>query len=299
MYSGLFDIIPAEKIRINENMKLHTTLKIGGPVDIMVIPQTIDDIQKVIGFCSMYSIDYFVFGLGSNLLVSDKGIRKMAIKLGEGLKDIEINETEIYCEAGVRLSQLAKIAAAKGLQGLEFAEGIPGSLGGGIVMNAGAYDGEMKNLLIKVTTVTPNGKLKDYHNADLQMGYRQSVFQNNEDIIVSALLRLNPGETEEIHRKMSEFSARRRRNQPLEYPNAGSTFKRPEGFYVGPMIEKMGLKGYKIGGAQVSTKHAGFIINTGNATADDVLRLIRHIQNKAKQDFGVELHPEIKMVGEM
>jgi UDP-N-acetylmuramate dehydrogenase len=298
MYSNLLHIIPADKIKFNEPMRLHTTFKIGGPVDVMVIPDSINDIQRVVSYCCQENIDFFVFGLGSNLLVRDKGIRGVAIKLGSSLNNIVVDKPRIYCEAGVRLSRLSKIAAQKGLQGLEFAEGIPGSLGGAVVMNAGAYDGEIKDRLIKVSALGLEGDIKDFYPREMDMGYRKSIFQSNGYIIISALLELKPGNTEDIHQKMRDFASKRRQNQPLEYPSAGSTFKRPEGFYVGPMVEKMGLKGYRIGGAEVSTKHAGFIINTGNATANDVLKLIEYIQKKAKEDFQVELHPELKVIGE-
>jgi len=299
MYSGLLDLIPADKIRFNEPMKLHTTFKIGGPVDVMVMPGSITEIQAVVSYCSKEGIDFFVFGLGSNLLVRDKGIRAVAIKLGNNLKNISITETDIYCEAGVRLSQLSKMAASNGMSGLEFAEGIPGSLGGAVVMNAGAYDGEMKNVLIKASAIDSNGHLKDFYPEDMNMGYRKSIFQDNGYIVVSALLKLKPGNKENIQKKMREFSRKRRQKQPIEFPSAGSTFKRPEGFYVGPMVEQMGLKGFRIGGAEVSAKHAGFIINAGNATANDVLELIKHVQVKARENFGVNLHPEIKVIGEI
>jgi UDP-N-acetylmuramate dehydrogenase len=236
--------------------------------------------------------------LGSNILVRDKGFRGIAIKLGNNIKNIRISGEEIYCEAGIRLSELSRKAAGSGLSGLEFAEGIPGSLGGAIVMNAGAYDGEMKNVIVSVQAVGPHGQIKTFVSNEMEFSYRHSVFQTNGYIVVSAVMKLKYDKIEAIKNKMSQFASQRREKQPLEYPSAGSIFRRPEGFYVGPMIEKMGLKGYRIGGAEVSTKHAGFIINIGNATASDVLQLIKYIQDKAYQQFGVTLQPEIVIIGE-
>lgn len=298
MYSGFSDFLPADRIRFNEPMKNHTTFKIGGPVDIMVMPRDINDIKAVLSFCRDENIPFFVFGLGTNLLVRDKGFRGVGIKLGRNLTKMSISGTRVYSEAGVRLSDLSKRAAAHSLSGLEFAEGIPGSVGGAVVMNAGAYDGEMKKVLVKATAVGHDGKIKDFSLEEMKLGYRKSIFQDSSYIVVSAVLELKPGDKEKILAKMREFARRRTEKQPLEFPSAGSTFKRPEGYYVGPMLEKMGLKGFGIGGAQVSEKHAGFIINKGNASADDVLNLIKYIQQKAREKFDVDLQPEIRIIGE-
>ncbi|MGI5920492.1 MAG: UDP-N-acetylmuramate dehydrogenase [Syntrophomonadaceae bacterium] len=298
MYQELIALMPTDRIIFNEPMHKHTTFKIGGPVDIMVMPQSADELRQILKICADKNIPFLVFGLGSNILVRDKGYKGLVIKLGNSLKQIKVSGNEIYCEAGVRLSQLARKAASSNLSGLEFAEGIPGSLGGAIVMNAGAYDGEMKNIVSYVKAMGPHGEIKDFDSTELEFSYRHSVFQTNGYIVLSAVLKLNYAKAEDIYNKMRQFARQRREKQPLEYPSAGSIFRRPPGFYVGPMIEQMGLKGFRIGGAEVSSKHAGFIINTGNATADDVLQLIKYIQDKAVQQYGVELQPEIVIIGE-
>lgn len=298
MYNGIKKLINNEKLLFNEPMSNHTTFKIGGPVDVLVCPSSVAELQTVVNYCRQHNIPYFVFGLGSNLLVLDKGFRGVAIKLGNNLKSLYISGHEIVAEAGIRLSELARKAAAYELSGLEFAEGIPGSLGGAVVMNAGAYGGEIKDVLVRVSAVDQEGNLKTFNSSDFMMGYRQSIFQENGCIIVSALLELKPGQREEIQSKMRDLARQRREKQPLDLPSAGSTFRRPQGYYVGPMVEKMGLKGHTIGGAQVSTKHAGFIVNTGNATAHDVVTLITYIQTRAREEYGVDLQPELKIIGE-
>ena len=298
MYSEILNYLPEDRLLFNEEMKNHTTFKIGGPVELMVLPQNEEEIHSVISFCRQRDIPLFIFGAGSNLLVRDRGIRGIAMKLGENLDEVEVNGEEIQAQAGVKLSTLAQIAAFYSLSGLEFAEGIPGSLGGALVMNAGAFDGEMKEIVTQARAIGPDGSFKTFQNEEIQFGYRQSIFQNNGYIIISAGLKLVTGNREEIEKRMLEYARRRGEKQPLDKPSAGSTFKRPPGFYVGPMLEELGLKGYQIGGAQVSSKHAGFIVNNGNATARDVLELIASIQQKAKERFGVDLQPEIRIVGE-
>mgnify|MGYP000874250801 FL=1 len=298
MYSELFDFLPRERIRINEPMKDHSSFKIGGPVDILVLPESVEEIQRTIHYCREKDIPYFIFGLGSNLLVRDKGIRGVAIKVGNNLRNFSIFNEEIFAEAGVRLAELSQAAADYSLSGLEFAEGIPGSLGGAVVMNAGAYGGEMKDVLKEVRAITPAGKLSSFKPEEMKLSYRGSIFQEEELIVVSALMQLKKERAEDIRARMQDFAKRRRQKQPLEYPSAGSTFRRPAGFFVGPMIEGMGLKGLKVGGAEVSRKHAGFIINSGNATASEVLELIAIVKAKAKEQYGIELETEIKVIGE-
>ena len=297
MYSEILNYLPADRLLYNEEMKNHTTFKIGGPVDIMVLPQDEEDVATVVSFCRQRDIPLFIFGVGSNILVRDGGIRGVAMKLGENLDEVEVNGEEIQAQAGVKISALARIAAFHSLSGLEFAEGIPGSLGGALVMNAGAYDGEMQAAVIEARAISPDGNIKTFLKEEMQFRYRHSVFQSNDYIIVSARLKLATADHEEIEERMLEFARRREEKQPLDKPSAGSTFRRPPGFYVGPMLEELGLKGYQIGGAQVSSKHAGFIVNNGNATAQDVLYLIAHIQQKARERFGVDLQPEIRVVG--
>jgi UDP-N-acetylmuramate dehydrogenase len=298
MYSEILNYLPADRLLFNEEMKNHTTFKIGGPVDIMVLPQDEEDVGTVVSFCRQRDIPLFIFGVGSNLLVRDGGIRGVAMKLGENLDEVEVNGEEIHAQAGVKLSALARIASFHSLSGLEFAEGIPGSLGGALVMNAGAYDGEMQDVVTAVRAISSDGSIKTFKNGEMQFGYRQSIFQSNGYIIISATLKLVTGNRIEIEKRILEFARRREEKQPLDKPSAGSTFRRPPGFYVGPMLEELGLKGYQIGNAQVSSKHAGFIVNNGNATARDVLDLIALIQQKAKGRFGVDLQPEIRVVGE-
>jgi len=298
MYSEILNYLPSDRLLFNEEMQNHTTFKIGGPVDIMVLPQDEEDVATVVSFCRQRDIPLFIFGVGSNLLVRDGGIRGVAMKLGENLDEVEVNGEEIQAQAGIKISALARIAAFHSLSGLEFAEGIPGSLGGALVMNAGAYDGEMQGLVIEARAISPDGSIKTFKNEEMQFGYRQSIFQSNGYIIISARLKLVTGNREEIEERMLEFACRREEKQPLDKPSAGSTFRRPPGFYVGPMLEELGLKGYQIGDAQVSSKHAGFIVNNGNATARDVLNLIAYIQQKAGERFGVDVQPEIRVVGE-
>lgn len=298
MYSDLLKIVPPNCIKLNEPMKNHTSFKIGGPVDVLIEPDSINLVKKVLTWVQTNHYPLLVFGMGSNLLVRDKGFRGIAIKLGNNLNQITVQDNKIEAEAGVRLSVLAKQALRHNLTGLEFAEGIPGSLGGAVVMNAGAYDGEMKDVLTQATAISPEGDLKVFSLDEMHLGYRKSVFQSNGYYVLSAIINLKLGHEEEIRDKMQGFARSRREKQPLEYPSAGSTFKRPTGYFVGPLLQELGLKGYTIGGAQVSTKHAGFIINTGNATAQDVLDLISYIQDKTMAKYGVNLEPELKIVGE-
>lgn len=298
MYSNLLSDLAPDIVRQNEEMKRHTTFRIGGPADLLVMPRNIDEIEQVIGICHRDKIPYCVIGQGSNLLVMDKGIRGVVIKLGRNFKKVEFDGSSIMAEAGIRLSELSKLAAEHSLSGLEFAEGIPGSLGGAVTMNAGAYDGEIKDLVVSVEALSAGGQLLRFSEQDCNFAYRHSIFQENNCIVLRCKLRLLPGSQDEIRKKMREFSHRRRERQPLEYPSAGSVFKRPDGIYVGPMVEKLGLKGFRIGGAEVSSKHAGFIVNIGDATAQDVLDLIAHIQAAARERFQVDLQPELRIIGE-
>lgn len=298
MYDELRNAVPAEILRFKEPMKEHTTFRIGGPADVMVIPVDSEQVRRVVACCVDRGIPFLVMGKGSNLLVRDKGIRGVVIKLGENFQRITIRDEKIEAQAGVGLTELARKAAAEGLTGLEFAEGIPGSLGGAVYMNAGAYDGEMKDVIIGVEAIDYQGHTCTFLPPEINFGYRKSCFQSSDYIILSASLALKRGNPEEIQQKMDDYAHRRREKQPLELPSAGSIFRRPKGYYVGPMIEQMGLKGYRIGGAEISHKHAGFIVNTGDATAGDVLALIELVQGKAREQFGVELQPEIKIIGE-
>jgi UDP-N-acetylmuramate dehydrogenase len=298
MYSGLCKLLAPQSISINEPMKNHTTFRIGGPVDILISPPSITEVKLTVDYCQKHTIPFLVFGLGSNILVRDKGIRGVAIIIGHNLQAIQFEGEQLYAQAGISLAKLAQRAAACSLSGLEFAEGIPGSLGGAIVMNAGAYGGEMQDIVMEVEAISPSGQERIFRADELGFNYRSSVFQHNGFIIVAARLQLKKGDQESIQIQMRAYARSRREKQPLEYPSAGSVFKRPPGFYVGPMIEELGLKGCRIGGAEVSIQHAGFIVNVGQATASDVLELIAIIKRAASEKFGVELQPEIRVIGE-
>lgn len=298
MYSELDKCLPPEIIRHNEAMSRHTTFKIGGPVDVLVEPRSLEELRKVLQWCRVHQAPHLIFGAGSNLLVRDKGIRGVGIKLGINFNTVEVHGDMITAMAGAMMSDLARTAADYALSGLEFAEGIPGTLGGAVAMNAGAYDREMKDVLIEVEALSPDNQLRHFNVADLNMSYRISIFQRNGHVVVQAAIGLKRWAQAEIKARMEDYARRRREKQPLDQPSAGSVFKRPPGLYVGPMLEQMGLKGYRIGDAQVSEKHAGFIVNTGHATAGDVLELIGYIQGQARERFGVLLEPEIRIIGE-
>lgn len=284
--------------KINEPMKAHTTFRTGGNAKLFVIPEDVEQLKLVLRLCRKNGKDIFVLGNGSNLLVSDEGIiDKAVIYIGDSFSYIkDIDETTVEAGAGTNLAALCKYALSKSLTGLEFAFGIPGSTGGAAYMNAGAYGGEMKQVTIKCNHVDKNGNEGSFSFEELDFSYRHSVYSDNDFIITSIVLKLEKGEKEEIESKMTELLGRRKDKQPLEYPSAGSVFKRPEGYFAGALVEQSGLKGKTIGGAQVSEKHAGFIINRNNATTKDVTDLIKFCQDTVLQKFGVMLEPEIKVV---
>lgn len=284
--------------RENEPMKAHTSFRIGGPADILVIPSDAIQLEKVVKEVRTEGIPLTIIGNGSNVLVKDKGIRGVVVKLGNALRSMECSGDKLTAEAGVSLAAISNKAAACGLTGLEFAVGIPGSLGGAVFMNAGAYDGEMRKVVAQVTVLTVDGKIEVLSNEDLEFGYRHSSIQDNGAIIISVEMQLAIGDIDEIRAKMADFTNRRTTKQPLDIPNAGSMFRRPPGYYAGTLIEEAGLKGYMVGDAQVSTKHAGFVVNVGNATAADVLRLIEEVQDKVYAYAGVRLEPEVRIYGE-
>jgi UDP-N-acetylmuramate dehydrogenase len=298
MYKKIKEIIPEERLYWQEPLSAHTTFKVGGPADLLVVPQTIGEIKELLRICNTENIPYVVLGLGSNIIFRDKGFRGVVIKLGHSLKSVYITGEEIMAEAGIRLSELSKKAAAHSLSGLEFAEGIPGSVGGAVVMNAGAYEGEMSQVLTAVSALNTKGELGTFYPEEMAFGYRSSIFQKGDWIVVSALMKLSVGKREQIEARMKKYARLRREKQPLNLPSAGSVFKRPTGIYVGPLIEKMGLKGFRIGDAQVSTKHAGFIVNCGQASAQDVIDLIKHIQHRALNEYNISLEPEVRIIGE-
>ena len=282
--------------KLSEPMCQHTTFKIGGNADIFVSVKSVAELKTVLALSKEYSVPYFILGRGSNLLVSDSGIAGVVISL-DCMNNIIVDGDTIICDAGANLKTVCLAARDNGLSGLEFAYGIPGSMGGALYMNAGAYGGEMSQVVTSATALDQGGNTITLDLNDMKLGYRTSVFKNSDLVITQISLKLTRGEGSEIKVKMDDFFARRRDKQPLEYPSAGSTFKRPEGYFAGALIEKNNLKGESIGGAQVSEKHAGFVINKGNATCSDVLSLIKKVQDTVKTADGVTLEPEVIFVG--
>ena len=291
------------RIRRDEPMAMHTTFRVGGPAAYFAEPGGEDALARVIRLCREEEVPFYILGNGSNLLISDEGYHGVMIRIGEGFSRLERLEDGAGCKARVRagagllLSRMAAWAAKEGLTGLEFAAGIPGTLGGAVVMNAGAYGGEMKDVIRSVRALDKDGQIRDFRAEELQMGYRFSSIQERGDLVLGAVLDLNPGDRDEIQDRMEELARRRREKQPLEYPSAGSTFKRPAGYFAGKLIEEAGLRGYRDGNAQVSEKHCGFVINRGGATAEEIRRLCRHVQKKVAECAGVHLETEIRMIG--
>lgn len=278
-------------------MSRHTSFKVGGNADIVALPKTQQEIGFIFTQAHKHSLPLTVIGNGSNLLVKDCGIRGVVIKTTSMNGDISLDGETLTCSAGTSLTRLCLFALENSLTGLEFAYGIPGSVGGAVFMNAGAYGGEVKDVLTSVSHITPDGEAGTIRAQDAQLGYRTSFYSKNPDyIITGASFRLQKGNKAEIKVKMDELMGKRKDKQPLEFPSAGSTFKRPEGHFAGALIEQCGLKGYTVGGAQVSEKHAGFIINRYNGTADDVLSLIEYVKNTVKTETGIELEPEVKII---
>ena len=296
IYNRIIKYISEDRVFKDEPMNRHTSLKIGGPADIFVKINNIEELTYIINLTKECEIPLTVVGNGTNLLVKDKGIRGITIKLD--FKNIEINGEEIKVGAGMQLPILAKTAYENSLSGLEFASGIPGTVGGAIKMNAGAYGGEFKDIVIETTYLDSELNLKTISNEEHKFSYRYSIFDDTNDIIISAKLRLKKEKQENIKNTMQEYSSKRKEKQPLDFPNAGSIFKRKNEYIAAEIIDKCGLKGYNIGDAYVSEKHAGFIVNKGKATAEDVLKLIEHIKETVKQKFDINLELEIKVIGE-
>lgn len=281
-----------------EPMFKHTSFKTGGPADIFITPKTTESLVETIKILRSYHIPYMILGNGSNVLFSDNGFRGAIIQIYHNMEDITIDQEILEVQAGALLASISSKAMEQGLTGLEFASGIPGTFGGAICMNAGAYGGEMKDILIDVKVLSPDLEVINYNLDELELGYRNSIIAKKSLLVLSGRLQLKKGNTEEIKETMKNLAQKRREKQPLNFPSAGSTFKRPTGYFAGKLIEDAGLKGYSIGGAQVSEKHAGFIINKGGATTKDICMLIEYCQNIVKQKFGVELETEVKMIGE-
>ena len=298
IYELLCGCAGGENVRRQEPMSLHTTFRIGGPADLFVTPGSIQAVADSIRICKETQTPYAVIGNGSNLLVSDTGYRGVIIQIGRNLNQVSVNGEEIRAQAGAMLSVIAKTALSESLTGFEFASGIPGTLGGAAVMNAGAYGGEMKDVLTEVTVLTREGEIRTIPAEKLEMGYRTSLAAKNGWIILEAVLKFQKGDAEAIRGRMEELKMQRVTKQPLDLPSAGSTFKRPEGYFAGKLIMDAGLRGFTVGGAQISEKHCGFVVNKGGATADDVRNLICAVQKKVQEDAGVKLEPEVKFLGE-
>lgn len=290
------EAMPELVIRTEEPMSKHTTFRIGGAAEVFAAPDA-RELPQLLAMAKGADVPVAVIGNGSNLLVGDRGIAGLVIEIGERMSEVRIEGTILVAGAGALLSKAAQTAAAAGLGGLEFAAGIPGSVGGAVVMNAGAYGGEMKDVLQSVKVLTEEGELLSLAAAELELGYRHSCVPERKYIVVEATMELAAKPEEEIRAYMAELRAKRVEKQPLEYPSAGSTFKRPEGYFAGKLIMDAGLRGYTVGGAQVSEKHCGFVINKGGATAADVRQLMQDVHDRVKEQFDVELEPEVKMIG--
>jgi UDP-N-acetylmuramate dehydrogenase len=292
------EVAGEENVLIDEPMRNHTSFKLGGPADVLVTPRNKEQLVLILNYCNKNSVPFYVIGNGSNLIVRDKGIRGAVIKLFNNYNNIIVEDDVICVEAGALLSRLANTACENNLTGLEFAHGIPGTVGGAVTMNAGAYGGEMKDVVFKTEFIDKNGEIVTLNGEEHEFSYRNSYIQKHQGIVTRSWMKLQRGNKEEIQAKMDDLMKRRKDKQPLEMPSAGSVFKRPEGYFAGKLIEDCGLRGVKIGGAQVSEKHCGFIVNTGNATTQDVLDLIATIQDKVKDKFNVEMHTEVRIIGE-
>lgn len=294
----LIQAVGEANVKINEPMRNHTTFRIGGFARYFVMPDSVSALQQVLRLCEDNRMPYFIMGNGSNLLVSDTGYDGVVIQLFKNFADITVEGQRIRAKAGALLSKIANRAMEKGLTGFEFAAGIPGTTGGAIVMNAGAYGGEMKDIVEEVTALDEKGNIRVLKVGELELGYRTSVLQKKSYIALEVVFRLAHGSKEDIKARMDELKGLRVARQPLEYPSAGSTFKRPEGNYAGKLIMEAGFRGYQVGGARISDKHCGFVINTGEATAADVMELVRQIQEKVYRDTGITLELEIRRLGE-
>lgn len=296
-YDEITTALPELQVLKDEPMSRHTTFRIGGPADYFVCPDR-EQIAEVLAVAKKCGMAITVIGNGSNLLVGDKGIRGLVVEIGSAMNQIMVDKNHITAGAGALLSQVAAKAAAAELGGMEFAAGIPGSVGGAVTMNAGAYGGEMKDILRTVTVLTPEGELKTLDVSEMDLSYRHSCVPEQQYIVLEAEIELGYKPEKEIRAQMEELRNKRIEKQPLEYPSAGSTFKRPEGYFAGKLIMDAGLRGYRVGDAQISEKHCGFVINRKNASAQEVRQLMQDVQDKVKAQFGVMLEPEVKMLGE-
>ena len=298
LWNELCTVVGRENIFQNEPMSRHTTFRIGGVADYFVTPTKEEDIWQIISLAKQQKTPYYIVGNGSNLLVGDKGYRGIIIQICKKMNQVDVRENRLYAQGGTLLSKIAAVALEHNLSGFEFAAGIPGTLGGAVMMNAGAYGGEIKQVLTEVKVLDEKGCPQILTVEELELGYRSSILEKRNDVVLSAVLKLEKGEGDAIRAYLDDLKERRNSKQPLEYPSAGSTFKRPTGFYAGKLIEDAGLRGFRIGDAQVSTKHCGFVINCGQATAADVVSLMDYIIKQVETKFGVLLEPEVKRIGE-
>lgn len=286
-----------ECILLDEPMANHTTFRVGGPADCLVLARDAADVAAAVDVARKCGVDFHIIGCGSNVLVADTGLRGVVVKIGPAMASIEVEGDLVHAQAGATNEQVALAALEAGLSGYEFASGIPGSIGGAAIMNAGAYDGEFRDVAVSVTCLTPDGSVVEVPAAEAGWGYRHSMMMDRGYLVLAATLRLAPGDPAEIRAKMDDLAARRMSKQPLEMASAGSTFKRPAGHFAGKLIQDAGMRGHAVGGAMVSEKHCGFVVNAGGATAADVLQVIRDVQAAVKTQFGVDLEPEVRMWG--
>ncbi|MBR2765367.1 MAG: UDP-N-acetylmuramate dehydrogenase [Blautia sp.] len=298
IYQQFCSLLGEAHVLQGEPLSRHTTFRVGGPADYFLSPSSEAELFEVLNLCSREKIPWFVLGNGSNMLVSDKGYRGAVIQLFRNWQEVQVAGNMIFALSGALLARVASAARDASLTGMEFAGGIPGTIGGAVMMNAGAYGGEMKDILVQVTAMTPHGEVRNYRADELDLGYRTSRFARSGEIVLSARMRLAKGDASRIQEEMTRLSQERSAKQPLDLPSAGSTFKRPDGYFAGKLIMDAGLRGYRIGDAQVSEKHCGFVVNTGNASAQDIYLLIRHIQDTVMEKSGVMLEPEVRMLGE-
>ncbi len=294
---ALKGFVPAENIHLQEPMKKHTTFRVGGEAACLIALENEEQLKKIQHYLYLVEMPFFVLGNGSNVLVSDEGYPGVVLQIGDKMNRIRVEGTRIVAQAGALLSQVSRAAQEHGLTGLEFASGIPGTVGGGVVMNAGAYGGEMSQVVTMVNVVNQNGEVMQLDNSTMEFAYRYSTIKNQPFIVTEVTFQLQQGDADAIKATMDDLTAKRREKQPLESPSAGSTFKRPEGYFAGELIMKAGLRGFTVGGAQVSEKHCGFVINTGNATAADVMDVIHEVQDCVKEKFNVDLEPEVVFLG--
>lgn len=292
------DLLGEDRVFTDEPMKQHTTFKIGGPADYFLVPESGEEAGEIIKICKQTDIPYFILGNGSNLLVGDGGYRGAVIQIYRNMSAVTTEGTIITAQAGALLSSVAAVAKNASLTGFEFAGGIPGTVGGAAVMNAGAYGGEMKDVLVEVTVMDADGNIFTIPAEKLELGYRTSIIKKAGYIVLEAKIRLEEGNQEAIRERMKELTIQRTTKQPLEFPSAGSTFKRPEGYFAGKLVMDSGLRGYQVGGARVSEKHCGFVINAGGATAKDVRTLMENVRDIVYKKYGVTLEPEVKFLGE-